>query len=712
MSAELPQSGDGASPRLHEVSESRFSRGRLWLGWTGTGLTVALVGLWLLAITGTADTATVARGVSVPAVAFAAILAGRALVMQARRRPELVVLLVLGVVLGFAGLGHEVGEGYYADEGHYLHHAREVDDGKLFTPSFVYPHLLYYLDAFALWLADLWPGVTAWTADAFYGVRDPEAVSWLVLRWAQGALGVSALVPVFLLAAGLAGRRAATLAGALQILSVHYHLGFQVNISDVPSASLAAWCLLYVGRLARRESLGDYLRAGVCSGLAAAAKYPAGTVAVAIVGVWVLHRLRTVARPKRPTDRRPPPRTRWLGLPLAGLVSLSTFLALNPSWLVFTEAALHGPRGVFFGVRQYAEGGWIGVTRSSNTLYYLDNLAGNFGLAALVLAAIGLLGLPRRIRRGLLWLLPFPVTFFLLVCAMNMVVLRNLFPLLPAAAVFLGVGLSGAARLVRRRFPRRWRTVAGIGAMVVLAQPAAATVRQAVSLARGSTREAMADWVREHVPRGAGILKESYTSRFAPTELLVLERRFAFRIDEPRFNDPRFDFLLLAGHAYARFFRPENQSEYQAAWYQRIFDTKPLVHQIEPGPFRLGPELRLYRLEPDDPPRDRRRFRPDDAFLTHPSMAGEDQVRFTPDGTAAIFRDSFVPGDYRLRLLGQLSGDGTVVVRDLANRRLAEAPAKPDEAIAVVLPAGPVFIEVVLPKGSRLDGMTVTPAAP
>jgi hypothetical protein len=106
----------------------------------------------------------------------------------------------------------------------------------------------------------------------------------------------------------------------------------------------------------------------------------------------------------------------------------------------------------------------------------------------------------------------------------------------------------------------------------------------------------MAAWIRDHVPPGAGILKESYTPDFAPHEYLTLERRFAFRIPEEGYADPRFDYLLVAGSAYWRWLRPENADKPQGDWYRRAFATHRLVHRVEPGGWRRGPELRLYQL--------------------------------------------------------------------------------------------------------------------
>src|SRR6185295_10886475 len=94
----------------------------------------------------------------------------------------LVALLVLALAVRLVGLGHEVEGRYYLDEGTYYHHATTILEGELFSPTFVYPHLLYYLDALALWLASLFPRARATLAAGLFGVEEPLAVSWLLLR--------------------------------------------------------------------------------------------------------------------------------------------------------------------------------------------------------------------------------------------------------------------------------------------------------------------------------------------------------------------------------------------------------------------------------------------------------------------------------------------------------------------------------------------------
>ncbi|HEX2224494.1 MAG TPA: glycosyltransferase family 39 protein, partial [Thermoanaerobaculia bacterium] len=608
-------------------------------------------------------------------------------------------------------IDHEVEGRYYRDEGTYYHHAAEINSGKPLRLSFVYPHLTYYLDAFVLWGAGLFPGAAAAWAEEVYGVRadDPLNVAWLLLRTVVAVLSALTVVPVYRIAERFGGTLAGAAAGLLVIFSPLYNDGSHLNISDVPSAFFATVCLYFVARLVDGESTRDYLLAGVFAGLAAASKYPAGVVAVAIVGVWLLWR-----RERR--DFRP-------GLLWAGLAALGTFVAAMPSLLAYPEAAFFGGRGMFFGVRQYGRGGWLGVVPASNTLFYARQLAESFGVAALVAGVTGWAALARPRRLRLLWLLPFPVAYLALIASMSMVVKRNLYPALPVLAALLGIGIAAWLAALIQEGPL-FRAAATVLVLVTFVPVLVRTARQDLGLARASTRELAAEWVRANVPRGVAIVKETYTPSLPEGEYEVAHRRFAARVPLAELRDGRYDYVLLASASYARFLRPEalRQRHHQemARTYAEIFRSFELVREWVPGRSRLGPVLRLYRIpEPADCGRwpdgvtvvpAGRAFVPDHGMRTK----GEPPVRYDVGGQWSLFKACLEPGRHRLTLRGKIvprgpgEPGGNVRVEHLTRGLVADVPLEDGARVSVEVPArGKLLFYVYLPPGSRLRGVVV-----
>src|SRR5262249_52270899 len=153
----------------------------------------------------------------------------------------------------------------------------------------------------------------------------------------------------------------------------------------------------------------------------------------------------------------------------------------------------------------------------SNFAFYLDKLAWSFGIPALAAGAAGWLTLGRARAARLLWLAPFPALYLVLIVSMNMVVKRNLYPVLPALSAFLGVGIAsgiawlgpgirGAMQWAWAILPRRLAlAVGGFVALALLAPGAEPTASQPIGLATPSTRERAPAWIGAHLPPGSAI---------------------------------------------------------------------------------------------------------------------------------------------------------------------------------------------------------------
>jgi hypothetical protein len=686
-----------------------------------------LAALWLLAVGAGFGWAVPLARVAFPLTLLAtAVWAYQWLRAHLRTRQWLIpVLLALSLAVRLIGADHEVSGRYWGDEGTYYQHATQIDEGKLLTRSFVYPHLTYDLYAFVLWLAGLFPGATAGIVRALWGITVPLEREWLLLRLVSALLGAFTMVPVALLARRIAAGAAAsrpelgTLAGAfaglLLIANPHFNMGSHLFICDAPSAFFAAVSLAFAGRLLDAERNRDYVAAGIWAGLAAAAKYPAGVVAVAIVALWASWRFvrldQTGAKPKRWS---------W-GLVWAGLAAIVAFVAVMPSLAVYPEIALFGQRGMLFGARQYALHGWIGVTPQSNAAFYLELLVESFGPATLVLGLLGLFALDRTTRGRWLRMAVFPALFLGLLFSMAMVVKRNLYPAMPPLAVLLGVGLAAGAMLARGRLAERLPSlrlaVVPVLAALCLAPPVWRTTIETIGYARASTRDLAVEWMLANLPPGARIVKEQYTPNLPEGAYEIVPTRFTARLTLGEIRQEGNDYLLLASDAYKRFLDPELlRKEHQheiADRYRTILDTYPKIAEWIPNRIRLGPIVQLYRLEPL--PAD---CRPGGSILARDAHVPDLRMRtgggvaYQLPGQWVLFKGCFAAGRYAFRLDGAASGPGSLRAVDAANRKVGETPLG-SEPVDVRLPAqGKYFFYVSLPEGSHLQGVVLEPGQP
>ncbi len=530
-------------------------------------------------------------------------------------------MLALSLLVRLVGADHEVGERAYEDEGTYIHHAQEINQGKPWRWSFVYGHVSYYSGAFALWISELFPKAWASVARAWSGTEEPLAHQWLVLRLLVALLSAVTVLPVFAIARCIvaprraaatspgggpaeptAGRIAGSAAALLFIFSPVFNDGSHLIISDYPSACLATFCLYFVARIAfsareREVDLRiDYALAGLFAGLAAATKYPAGIVALSIPSVWLIRSVKHRRLFSRDV----------LALVLATATAVVTFVATMPTFLREPHYAIFAPRGMLYGVRQYAAGGWIGVVPKSLFGYYASTAAEGLGWVALAALLLAPFFLPRAATKRWLMMAFFPALFVGLLVTMSMVVKRNLAPAEPMLSVLAGVGLWALGNRLASWLPRslvgtnRVWLMTGV-LLLGLAQPIVATTQQMVGLARQSTREVAAAWMIANLPEGTRVFRESYTPRLPPSHFFLRRARFAARVPPEEIEREGYQYVLLAGVAFGRFFDPDQRTEthhdVMAERYDDMFTRYPETKRFSPGRWRRGPTLFLLEVK-------------------------------------------------------------------------------------------------------------------
>lgn len=673
-----------------------------WLGWICAATWLGVVLAWLREVTGGETPAALERLLVAAGVGSLAALAAVVAAGVGRRREGepalssgrlLLGLVAISLLVRLTGIDWEVTGHYYRDEGIYYAAAQEINRGDLLPENFIYGHLPYYLYAIVLWIQSIFPQLLAGLTDRLFGFGREVDVSWLLLRGLNATLGALTTVPVFAIGRRIAGPSAACMGALLIIFSPLHNEISRWIISDVPAAFFATVALMFVARLLDEERLSDYLLAGSAAGLAAACKYPAGVVAVAIVAIWLGWRWRL---------------RRWSwSLMWAGLVSLATFLAAMPAFWAHPGSAFAGEgKDLLFGLRQYGRGGWIGVMPGSNVAWYSQQLLVNFGLPALGLGVVGWSWLRREPRRRLVWMLAFPLLYLALMAAMSMVVKRNLLPVLPGLAACLGAGFAGWQTLIARRAPaarRTWLVAPLLVAMLAL--PSVRTTMQTVALARDSTREQAAAWIQARIPRGAAIIQESYTPHLDSKKYTVRKSRFAARLPLEEIRSGDWDYLLLAWNAYGRFLVPENWRKPHHELYARRYEQMlklPLAQDFVPGRTRLGPTLQIFETDPENVEyRKRHRFVFDGASFRYPRQ-----------GAFLLLKEYFESGTYRLVPETEPpAADGRIraVTRD--NREAGRFPIRNGVATGTLPWRSKYFLYVYLPAGTEIRALSLLPEA-
>lgn len=679
----------------------------IWLrrAWLATWL--LLIATWLAHVGGHAPPPAWSRGVAILAVlatlALTAVLLRRRWHHDATATGLGLAVLTLAFAFAFAGLDHEIGDRTWLDEGTYAHHASEINAGEWVRDSFVYPHALYYLGAFAIWLVSLAADPVLVAAREWLGIADWSTVCRLVLRIVVAGIGASTVVPVMQLASRLAppplDRRLAGLTAGLALaVCVPWIEGSHLAICDIPSAAAAAWCLAACARWLDHPGVRPWVEAGLWSGLAAAAKYPAGLVAVGIIAVAAADAVRR-------------PRRGLLGLLVAGLASLTIFVATNPSLLVLPEMALYGDRGILFGAIQYAGEGWLGVVPDNRLVYYGGIVVEGFGLA--LAATLGLGFLPRGSRRNALVLLAFPLAFAILLGSMTVAVERNVYPLLAPVATALGLGL--AATFARLRLQSR-RVLLG-GPLLLLAWPLWNASQLAQGYRNPSTREEARAWMVGNLAPGLVVLREDYAPQF-PTQSFAtvrLRSRFAGALPLTSLGERSVDVVVLAAPAWGRFFAEgATLSPHDAAiraGYDALFANLEPIARFEPQRRRRGPRLDVYLVPASlREPRSSLELGAPGWFIPDGTMLAQNHLRFAKPGQWATASVALETGTFELVVVGTGLDTSEISVTDRRQHELARGSGP---TLRVHLERPDVVVVTVRPQlGATIAQLTVSPTTP
>jgi hypothetical protein len=294
-------------------------------------------------------------------------------------------------------------------------------------------------------------------------------------------------------------------------------------------------------------------------------------------------------------------------------------------------------------------------------------------------------------------MLPFPVTYLVLLASMSMVVKRNLLPVIPALAAVLGVGVAAwlTSAVATGGRSRRLRDVGLL--LVALALPVYRTTVQTVAFARQSTREAAVEWIETHVPRGAAIIKESYTPHLHRKKYTVRQTRFLPRVPMEEVRGGQWDYILLARNAYGRFLDPVNwekpHHELFAQAYEEMLEFEK-VGEFVPGRLRMGPALELYKADPAA-------VVFDDHFRY--AFAGEG-FRYPRDDAYLLLKGYLAPGRYQMTLESvppDVQGRVHVVTRD--GRDAGTFEVEQGRGVAELPWRAKYFFYIYLPQDTVID---------
>jgi hypothetical protein len=477
-----------------------------------------------------------------------------------------------------------------------------------------------------------------------------------------------------------AGIVAAGMAALSPILVAQSHL---INV-DSPLTFFCALSLLFINRIVDDPKRPSYLLAGIGIGLAASSKYNGALLIPVLVLAHIMANQKNSGRSAG---------AQFSDLLLAVVLSGVVFMACNPFILLdFKEFYAD-----FSFEEMHMGAGHLGMDPSVSTwgFYFMDALPGNLGWGLLA-AAAAMFGWSLYARKKVWIIASFPLLYLVVISTWNMRAERYLLPAVPPTLLLAAVGTVTLATAVaaRRRAPGIWplsgivnneMLVTAFLAILLLAQPAAATVAYLKSFSRPDTRMLAKEWISTHTSPGSvvasipfGLVLSDSTRRVFPIPFLAVN---AERVAP--FYDTRWyldcDLVIGTSFDYDRYARdPQRYGDF-LAYYDSLRTHWKLVAQFEPEANQSGPAIWLF----SPPPQLGDRPLPDDVMQRLAAAPESSRVSNFLQGVTfnAIEKGRIAKAEQLLREILSVE-TGNLIARETLVRILLSQTRLDDAAIA------------------------------
>lgn len=408
-------------------------------------------------------------------------------------------VLLLALALRLVNIGFGLPSLYDPDEPMFMLKALKLlKEGTLNPGWFGHPgsttiYLLAVIQALVL-LLGLASGRFVRVEDFATAAYADPGLLFLPSRLAMVLFGVACVYLTWVIGRRLFGTATGLLAALLLALNPLHIAWSQVIRTDVQATVFMLGCIYFAIRAWEEGRIRDYCLAGVLVGLATATKWPAGSVAIAIIGAAVGRGL------AGGHWRREVVRTGIaLTCSLAALVLASPYLVLD--W----QTALANVSGEV----KPSHLGSTGMGFFANLRWYLSGqVGGSMGWIGLALA-LGGLAVAARARPAVRWvLLPPTLLFVALISSQGMIWSRWILPMLPLFCLYAAVATIGLARFLGRRFGKRARGLVHAAILLAAIAPSLAGAIAQTTERANDTRDRAARWAVENIPAGKAVVLE------------------------------------------------------------------------------------------------------------------------------------------------------------------------------------------------------------
>lgn len=499
----------------------------------------------------------------------------------------LAVILLSAFLVRFNGISFGLPLKTHPDEGKIVNRAIKILQHRDLNPRFFnYPSFYIYTQS-ALYAVIYGYGKLTGSFGDVFG----PGVSTLYIagRFLTLLLSIGTIFVVFILGKLFFGRVAGlTAAIFIAVSSLHVQNSIYITV-DSPMTFLACLSVLMSALIIKKgPKLKYYILAGLFAGFAIGTKYTGFLVVLPLI---YAHLYTREFKLKKSISKE---------LVIGLLIVVLAFIVSTPyAILDFGKFS----KDIRFESRHYSEGHVGSEAEGTSYFPYLSLLANGFGFIPLLLSLIGFVILLVRDKWKGIFLVLFPLVFFLFIGRYKVYFARNLVPLIPILSILAGVVAGAAYRWYHKsaRSFAPWLKIAVMSVFALIVSygaylQASISIRKIRQITLPDTRVISSDWIERNLPEGSRIGLDHYSPRPDRRKYEITVTGIG-GLGKNKKRLKRFDYVVTSSNDYGRYFRNPGASKKQVSIYNYIFKTFKLLKEFKADNLNsTGPTIRVYKV--------------------------------------------------------------------------------------------------------------------
>jgi uncharacterized membrane protein len=317
---------------------------------------------------------------------------------------------------------------------------------------------------------------------------------YLIGRATSVLFGVFTVPVVYWLGRAAYSKTIGLLASAFLAVTFIHVRDSHYAVNDIATTLFVTLALVGAIMLNKRGSSRWYVFSGIAVGLGFATKYSA---IISVIPILIAHFIRPSVKVTdiRKLNLRP--------LLLFIAVCLLVSVAASPYFILDFGQVVQDINSSLYQAGQAGFDGWE-IDQDGSIAYYVKSLIWGLGFGLFVLSLIGACFALLRHRKVDIIIVSLPIVFFIAASSQSMYFARFLLPIVPVLLVLSALVLTKALKRIIQNTLHRGLALAAVS-LILLIQPAAASLRHDYLLTQSDTRTLAKQWIDSNISAGSRI---------------------------------------------------------------------------------------------------------------------------------------------------------------------------------------------------------------